>query len=113
MPYAVPNLLVDWRELTVPIPVGFWRSVGHSQNSFVTESFVDELAAAAGQDPVAYRRALLKDEPRVRAVLDLAAEQSGWGTPLPAGRARGRGGGALLRQHRGGGGGGVGVARRE
>jgi isoquinoline 1-oxidoreductase beta subunit len=89
LPYAVPNLLVDWRELTVPVPVGFWRSVGHSQNSFVTESFVDELAAAAGHDPVAYRRALLKDEPRVRAVLDLAAEQSGWGTPLPAGRARG------------------------
>jgi isoquinoline 1-oxidoreductase beta subunit len=89
MPYAVPNLLVDWRELVLPVPVGYWRSVGHSQNSFVTESFVDELAAAAGQDPVAYRRALLKDEPRVRAVLDLAADTSGWGTPLPAGRARG------------------------
>ncbi len=89
MPYAVPNLEVDWRELKLPVPVGYWRSVGHSQNSFVTESFVDELAAAAGQDPVAYRRALLKDEPRVRAVLDLAADKSGWGTPLPAGRARG------------------------
>ncbi len=89
MPYAVPNLLVDWRELSLPVPVGFWRSVGHSQNSFVTESFVDELAAAAGQDPVAYRRALLTEEPRVRAVLDLAAERSGWGTDLPAGRARG------------------------
>ena len=89
LPYAVPNLLVDWRELTLPVPVGFWRSVGHSQNSFVTESFVDELATAAGQDPVAYRRALLRDEPRILAVLDLAAEQSGWGTPLPAGRARG------------------------
>ncbi|HMU61825.1 MAG TPA: xanthine dehydrogenase family protein molybdopterin-binding subunit, partial [Gemmatimonadales bacterium] len=89
LPYAVPNLLVDWRELTVPVPVGFWRSVGHSQNSFVTESFVDELAAVAGQDPVAYRRALLTDEPRMRAVLDLAATEAGWGTPLPDGRARG------------------------
>jgi len=89
MPYAVPNLLVDWRELVLPVPVGYWRSVGHSQNSFVTESFVDELAAAAGQDPVAYRRALLQGEPRVLAVLDLAAEQAGWATPLPAGRARG------------------------
>jgi isoquinoline 1-oxidoreductase subunit beta len=89
VPYALPNFLVDYRELTVPVPVGFWRSVGYSHNSFVVESFVDELAAAAGQDPVAYRRALLKDAPRVRAVLDLAAGQSGWGTPLPAGRARG------------------------
>jgi isoquinoline 1-oxidoreductase beta subunit len=89
MPYAVPNLLVDWRELTVPVPVGFWRSVGHSQNSFVTESFLDELAAAAGRDPMAYRRALLREEPRMSAVLDLAADKSGWGAPLPAGRARG------------------------
>jgi isoquinoline 1-oxidoreductase beta subunit len=89
MPYAVPNLLVDWRELALPVPVGYWRSVGHSQNSFVTESFIDELAAAAGKDPVEYRRALLKEEPRVLAVLDLAAAQAGWGTPLPAGRARG------------------------
>ncbi|MEZ4413478.1 MAG: xanthine dehydrogenase family protein molybdopterin-binding subunit [Gemmatimonadales bacterium] len=89
LPYAVPNLLVDWRELTVPVPVGFWRSVGHSQNSFVTESFIDELAAAAGQDPVSYRRALLKDEPRMRAVLELAATEAGWGTPVPEGRARG------------------------
>jgi isoquinoline 1-oxidoreductase beta subunit len=89
LPYAVPNLLVDWRELTVPVPVGYWRSVGHSQNSFVTESFVDELAAAAGQDPVAYRRALLADEPRMRAVLDRAATEAGWGTPLPEGHARG------------------------
>ncbi len=89
LPYAVPNLLVDWRELTLPVPVGYWRSVGHSQNSFVTESFVDELAAAAGQDPVAYRRALLKDEPRMLAVLELAAAKAGWGTPLPAGHARG------------------------
>jgi CO/xanthine dehydrogenase Mo-binding subunit len=89
LPYAVPNLLIDWRELSLAVPVGFWRSVGYSHNSFVTESFVDELAAAAGQDPLAYRRALLRDEPRIRAVLDLAAEKSGWGTPAPSGRARG------------------------
>ena len=89
LPYAVPNLLVDWRELTLPVPVGFWRSVGHSQNSFVTECFIDELAAAAGQDPVAYRAALLRGEPRVLAVLELAAARAGWGTPPPAGRARG------------------------
>jgi isoquinoline 1-oxidoreductase beta subunit len=89
LPYAVPNLLVDWRELASPVPVGFWRSVGHSQNSFVTESFVDELAHAAGRDPVAYRRALLQHQPGVLAVLELAAEQAGWGTPPPEGRARG------------------------
>jgi isoquinoline 1-oxidoreductase beta subunit len=89
LPYQVPNLLVDWRELTCPVPVGFWRSVGHSHNSFVTECFIDELAADAGQDPVAYRRALLEGEPRMRAVLDLAAAQSGWGNEPPEGRARG------------------------
>ena len=89
VPYAIPNLLVDYRELILPVPVGFWRSVGYSQNSFAVECFVDELAAAAKQDPVAYRRALLKDEPRVRSVLDLAADKAGWGTPLPDGRARG------------------------
>lgn len=88
-PYAVPHLRVDWRELDSPVPVGFWRSVGHSQNSFVTECFLDELAAAAGRDPVAYRRALLQADPRMLAVLDLAAERSGWGTPLAEGRARG------------------------
>lgn len=89
MTYHIPNLLVDWRELVLPVPVGWWRSVGHSQNSFVTECFLDELAAAAGRDPVEYRRALLADDPRMRAVLDLAAVEAGWGTPLPEGRARG------------------------
>jgi isoquinoline 1-oxidoreductase beta subunit len=63
--------------------------VGHSYNAFFTECFLDELAAAARQDPLAYRRALLERHPRHRAVLDLAAAQAGWGTPLPAGRARG------------------------
>ena len=69
------------------IPTAFWRSVGPSHNVFVTESFMDELAAAAKQDPVAYRRALLDKSPRAKAVLDLAAEKSGWGQPLPKGVA--------------------------
>ena len=71
------------------IPVLWWRSVGHSHTAFVMEGLVDELATAAKQDPVAYRRALLKDHPRHLGALNLAAEKAGWGTPLPAGRARG------------------------
>jgi isoquinoline 1-oxidoreductase beta subunit len=71
------------------VPVGFWRSVGHSHNAFFSESFVDELAHAARTDPLAYRQALLKDVPRYLAVLNLAAEKAAWGTPLPAGHARG------------------------
>jgi isoquinoline 1-oxidoreductase beta subunit len=71
------------------IPTAFWRSVGPSHNIFVTESFIDELAAAAKQDPVAYRRALLDKTPRAKAVLDLAAEKAGWGQPLPERVARG------------------------
>ncbi len=71
------------------IPVLWWRSVGHSHNAFVVESLVDELAATAGRDPVDYRRALLAQHPRHLGVLNLAAEKSGWGTKLPAGRARG------------------------
>jgi len=65
------------------IPTAFWRSVGPSHNVFVTESFIDELAAAAKQDAVAYRRALLDKSPRAKAVLDLASEKAGWGQPLP------------------------------
>lgn len=71
------------------IPVLWWRSVGHSYNAFVMESLVDELATAAGKDPLDYRRALLKNHARHLGVLNLAAEKAGWGTPLPAGRARG------------------------
>lgn len=71
------------------IPVLWWRSVGHSQNAFVMESLVDELAHAAGRDPLDYRRTLLKDHPRHLGVLNLAAEKAGWGEPLPEGRARG------------------------
>ena len=71
------------------VPVGFWRSVGHSHNAFFSEGFMDELAAETKQDPLAFRRALLKDAPRYLAVLNLAAEKAKWGSPLPAGRARG------------------------
>ena len=67
----------------------WWRSVGHTHTAFATEVFFDELAAAAGKDPVELRRALLKDHPRHLGVLELAAEKAGWGTPLPAGRGRG------------------------
>jgi isoquinoline 1-oxidoreductase subunit beta len=71
------------------IPTAFWRSVGPSHNVFVTESFVDELAAAAKKDPMEYRRALLDKSPRAKAVLALAAEKAGWGKPLPHGIGRG------------------------
>jgi isoquinoline 1-oxidoreductase subunit beta len=88
--YDMPNFHVEYTRLEPPgIPTGFWRSVGPSHNVFVVESFVDELAAAAKQDPVAYRRAMLGKNPRAKAVLDLVAEKSGWGGPLPKGRGRG------------------------
>src|SRR5216684_2880758 len=77
--YALPNLHVEYLRVEPPgIPTAFWRSVGPSHNVFVTESFIDELAAAAKQDPVAYRRALLDKAPRAKAVLELAAEKAGW-----------------------------------
>ncbi|MGD2068653.1 MAG: molybdopterin-dependent oxidoreductase, partial [Gemmatimonadota bacterium] len=88
-PYAVPNVRVTWANVELPVPVGFWRSVGNSHNAFVVESFVDELAAASGRDPYEYRRELLERHPRHRAVLDAAAEAAAWGGPLPEGRARG------------------------
>ncbi|HEV3176965.1 MAG TPA: molybdopterin cofactor-binding domain-containing protein, partial [Stellaceae bacterium] len=88
--YALPNLHVEYLRVEPPgIPTAFWRSVGPSHNVFVTESFMDELAAAAKQDAVAYRRALLEKSPRAKAVLDLAAEKSGWGQPLPERVGRG------------------------
>jgi len=88
--YALPNLHVEYLRVEPPgIPTAFWRSVGPSHNVFVTESFVDELAVAAKQDPVAYRRALLDQTPRAKAVLDLAAEKAGWGEPLPERVGRG------------------------
>ena len=89
IPYAMPNLRVEAVHPDWPVPIGFWRSVGASQNGFILESFMDELAAAAGQDPVEYRRALLTNSPRHLAVLDLAAGKAGWGSPVAEGRARG------------------------
>jgi len=88
--YALPNLHVEYLRVEPPgIPTAFWRSVGPSHNVFVVESFMDELAAAAKQDPIAYRRALLDKAPRAKAVLELAAEKAGWGKPLPKGVGRG------------------------
>jgi len=89
LPYAVPNLRVDLHTTEVGVPVLWWRSVGHTQNGHATEAFFDEVARAAGKDPVALRRELLKDQPRHLGVLELAAEKAGWGRPLPPGRARG------------------------
>ena len=88
--YSLPNLHVEYLRVEPPgIPTAFWRSVGPSHNVFVTESFIDELAVAAKQDPVAYRRALLDKSPRAKAVLELAAEKAGWGKPLPERVGRG------------------------
>jgi isoquinoline 1-oxidoreductase subunit beta len=88
--YALPNMHVEYVRVEPPgIPTAFWRSVGPSHNVFVTESFMDELAVAAKQDPVAYRLALLDKTPRAKAVLALAAEKAGWGQPLPGRVGRG------------------------
>jgi len=87
--YGVPNVRVEYAREEPGYQVWFWRSVGNSQNYFFLESFVDELAATAGKDPYQFRRALLENRPRHRAVLDLAAGKAGWGQPLPEGVTRG------------------------
>jgi isoquinoline 1-oxidoreductase subunit beta len=88
--YELPNLHVEYVRMEPPgIPTAFWRSVGPSHNVFVTESFVDELAAEAKQDPVAYRLALLDKTPRAKAVLALAADKAGWARKLPQRAGRG------------------------
>jgi isoquinoline 1-oxidoreductase beta subunit len=89
LPYAIPNLGCELHTTDVGVTGLWWRSVGHSHTAFSTETFFDELAAAAGRDPFELRRELLKDHPRLRAVLELAASRAGWGPPLPSGRARG------------------------
>ena len=89
-PYAIPNIRVDFVRQEPPgVRTAFWRGVGPTHNIFVVESFIDELAAAAKQDPFEYRRALLERSPRAKAVLELAAAQAGWGKPLPPGAGRG------------------------
>jgi isoquinoline 1-oxidoreductase beta subunit len=87
--YAIPNVHTGWVDAELGVPVGFWRSVGNSQNGFFAEGFIDELAHAAGADPYEFRRGLLAKAPRHLGVLELAAAKAGWGTPLPAGRGRG------------------------
>ena len=89
LPYAIPDLQVEYIYKDLGIPVGFWRSVGASQNAFITESFIDELAAAAGKDSFEFRRDLLTKAARHKGVLELAAEKGDWGKPLPQGRFRG------------------------
>jgi isoquinoline 1-oxidoreductase beta subunit len=89
LPYDMPHMAVRQVRLPGHVPVGSWRSVGHSYNAFFVESFADELAHAAGQDPFAWRRERLGNRPRHIAVLERVAKASGWGQPLPAGRARG------------------------
>jgi isoquinoline 1-oxidoreductase subunit beta len=87
--YGIPNVLVDYHALDPGIPVSYWRSVGYSQNTFFLESFIDEVARAGGKDPLELRLRLLQNAPRLRAVLELAADKAGWGKPLPAGHGRG------------------------
>jgi isoquinoline 1-oxidoreductase beta subunit len=89
LPYAIPNMQVSYARVNTVVPVGFWRSVASSQNAYITECFLDEVAAAGGKDPYQLRRDLLQDQPRYLGVLDLAASKAGWDTPPPAGRYRG------------------------
>ena len=102
MPYAIPNVRLEYNHVASAVPPLWWRSVEHSFNGFAVECFIDELAAAAGRDPVQFRKTLLvkpanwkpkseedPDPERLRAVMELAAEKAGWGTPLPKGQGRG------------------------
>ena len=90
MPYDIPNLQVEYVRAEPPaVPTGFWRGVGPNNNVFATECFIDELARKAGMDPVAFRRGMLGTNPRLKAALDLVAEKSNWGQPLPARTGRG------------------------
>ena len=86
---GIPNLLIDHAIRNTHVPVGFWRGVNHNQNAIYMECFIDELALAAGKDPLDFRRTLLAKSPKHLAVLNAAAERAGWGTPLPAGVYRG------------------------
>jgi isoquinoline 1-oxidoreductase beta subunit len=87
--YSVPNLLVEHAMRNPPVPPGFWRGVNINQNAIYMECFIDELAYAAGQDPLEYRRKLMADHPQSLAVLNAVAEKAGWGKPAAEGRHRG------------------------
>ncbi len=89
LPYGIPNILVDYAMRNTHVPVGYWRSVNHSQNAFYEESFLDEVAHAGGKDPYELRRILLKDKPKQRAVLEAAARKVEWEKPPPSGVHRG------------------------
>ena len=90
MPYDIPNLQVEYVRAEPPaVPTGFWRGVGPNNNVFATECFMDELARKAGKDPIEFRRGMLGNNPRLKAALDLVAEKSNWGEPLPARAGRG------------------------
>jgi isoquinoline 1-oxidoreductase beta subunit len=88
-PYAIASFKLETTNVQTGIPIMVWRSVGNSHTEFARESAIDELAIAAGRDPADLRRDLLTDNPRTLRALELAVERSGWGTPLPDGRARG------------------------
>jgi isoquinoline 1-oxidoreductase beta subunit len=88
-PYEIPNILVDLHSPKIGVPVQWWRSVGHSHTAFVVETFIDEMAHAAGKDPFEFRRGLLAGHPRHKAVLEMAVQKAGWPTPPPEGRGRG------------------------
>jgi isoquinoline 1-oxidoreductase beta subunit len=89
IPYAIPNVRVDWHEAPGGVPTLWWRSVGHSHTAFVVETLIDELAHAAGKDPLEFRRGLLGEQPRVKRVLEFVADKAGWGQPTPQGQGRG------------------------
>jgi isoquinoline 1-oxidoreductase subunit beta len=89
LPYAIPSIRVEYVAAQLPVPVGYWRSVGYSLNAFSTECFMDEVAAAAGKDPCEFRLGLLQNSPRRKAVLELVAEKSNWSRVLPARKGRG------------------------
>lgn len=89
LPYSIPNMLVDLHSPKIPVPIQWWRSVGSTHTAYSTETFIDELAIAAKKDPLDFRRALLKDQPRHLGVMELAAQKAGWGNPL--GKNKGRG----------------------
>jgi isoquinoline 1-oxidoreductase beta subunit len=93
--YDIPNLLVEHAMRNPPVPVGFWRGVNNNQNAIYLECFMDELALAAGKDPLAFRRSVMANKPKHLATLNAVAEKGGWGKPAPAGRFRG------LSQHMG------------